>query len=130
MVINIVTIVEAVAVFQLLTSGSIVFEHVKVACSMMVCNLLVIVTFVYRILHKGEMGIEDSIPDTSKVEFTTIDLAIGGHSHETSMGRSLAAPSETTNSSTWSFPHNQSKASGSVAAAPSRIYVEWEEERK
>ena len=104
MVINVVTIIEAVALFKLITSGSIIFEHVKVACSMIVCNLLVIVTFVYRILHKGETDIEDSISETDKIEFTTVDLAQGGYSQETSMGRSLPVSSETTKSSTWSFP--------------------------
>ena len=88
MVINVVTIIEAVALFKLITSGSIIFEHVKVACSMIVCNLLVIVTFVYRISHKGETGIEDSKPETDKIEFTTVDLAQGGFTQETSRGKS------------------------------------------
>ncbi|KAH0834844.1 hypothetical protein J3R83DRAFT_10465 [Lanmaoa asiatica] len=103
MVISIVTIVEAVMLFQSITSGSIVFEHVKVACTMIVCNLLVIVTFVYRILHNGETRFKDSIPETNKIVFTTVDLAHGGLTQEASMGWSLPALSETTKSSNWSF---------------------------
>ncbi|KAG8216477.1 hypothetical protein J3R82DRAFT_6588 [Butyriboletus roseoflavus] len=115
MVINVVTIIEAVALFQsYLTSGSIIFEHVKVACSLIVCNLLVIVTFVYRILHKGDMGIEDSISGTNKIEFTTVDLAVGGFSQETSRGKSSYGLG-TMKSSTWSFEGDSGpEASGSV----------------
>ncbi|KAG8216476.1 hypothetical protein J3R82DRAFT_6587 [Butyriboletus roseoflavus] len=108
-VINVVTIIEAVALFSEITSGSIIFEHVKVACSLIVCNLLVIVTFVYRILHKGEMGIEESIHETNRIEFTTVDLAQGWYSQETSIGLSLPVSSGKTKSSTWSFPGSGTK---------------------
>jgi hypothetical protein len=120
MVINIVTVTQAVAFFQSITSGSIIFEHVKVACSLIVCNLLVIVTFVYRILHKGKTGIEDSIPERSNIVFTTVDLAHGGFSQETSKEKSLSVP--TTKSSAWSFGGGGgSKTSGSVAGTMSQI---------
>jgi len=119
MVINIVTVTQAVAFFQSITSGSIVFEHVKVACSLIVCNLLVIVTFVYRILHKRKTGIEDSIAETV---FTTVDLAQGGFGQETTKEKSLSVPSGATKLSTWSFRDGSgSKTSESVAAAMSRI---------
>ncbi|KAF8434784.1 hypothetical protein L210DRAFT_968463 [Boletus edulis BED1] len=102
MVINIVTVIETVAFFQSVTSGTIIFEHVKVACSMIVCNLLVIVTFVYRVLRKDRLGLEDSIPETrNRIEFTTIDFAQGGLSEETSKG--MPSSALTTGSSTWSF---------------------------
>lgn len=79
MVINIVTVVEAVVLFRCsLTSASIIFEHVKVACSMFVCNLLVIVTFVYRSLREGDTDTEDAVHGTSKIELTTVDLAYWG----------------------------------------------------
>lgn len=117
MVINVVTVMQAVVQSQVLTSGSIIFEHVKVACSMIVCNLLVIVAFVYRILHKGETSLEESISNTDKVQLTTVDLAQGGFSQETSKG--MLSPL-TTKSSTWSFRGgSRSKTSGSVAAAAS-----------
>lgn len=121
MVINIVTVMQAVAFFQRLTSGSIIFEHVKVACSMIVCNLLVIATFIYRILHKGNTSMEDSIHETSRIEFTTVDLAQAEITQETSKGMSLSAPSGTTKSSTWSFHGSRSKVSRSVATVASRI---------
>ena len=124
MVINIVTVTQAVAFFHSITSGSIIFEHVKVACSLIVCNLLVIVTFVYRILHKGKRGIEDSIPERSNIVFTTVDLAQGGFGQETTKEKSLSVPSGTTKLSTWSFRDGSgSKTSGSgpVAAVMSQI---------
>ncbi|KAH0834882.1 hypothetical protein J3R83DRAFT_10527 [Lanmaoa asiatica] len=71
-VISIVTVVEAVMFSRSVSSGSIIFEHVKVACSMIVCNLLVIVTFVYRILHKDEADLEDSASEATKMLFTTV----------------------------------------------------------
>lgn len=124
MVINIVTVVEAVMLFQSdLTSGSIIFEHVKVACSMLVCNLLVIVTFAYRILHKGNMGIEDFMPETSKIEFTTVDLEL---TQETS--RMWSSLSGTTKSSTWSIHDSRSKSSRSIVIVASQMDVEEVEE--
>ena len=90
---------------------------------MMVCNLLVIVTFVYRILHKDETGFGDSLHEmrSTMIEFTTIDLAEGGLSQETSKVTS-SVPSGRTKSSTWSFrAGSRSKTSGSVAVAVSRV---------
>ena len=85
---------------------------------MMVCNLLVIVTFVYRIVHRGdEIGDEDSTPDASRIEFTTVDLA---------QLEGLSAL--TAKSSTWSFRGgSRSKTSTSVTAAAASLI--WEEER-
>lgn len=118
-VINILTVTQAVVFFHSVTSGSIVFEHVKVACSMIVCNLLVIVALVYRALHKGNTGFHDSRPDASKtIEFTTVDVAQAEFTQETSRGTPLSALK--TKSSTWSFRGSScSKASGSVTAAMS-----------
>ena len=104
MVIDIVTVVEAIVLLRSrLTSGTIIFEHVKVACSLVVCNLLVIVAFIYRTLHKGDM--EDAIP--SKVEFTTVDLNQVEPGEEISRG--WLSSSAVTKSSAWSFHGSQSK---------------------
>jgi hypothetical protein len=53
----------------LFTSGSIIFEHVKVTCSMIMCNLFMIITFVYRILRDRLRGLyardqEDRVHDS------------------------------------------------------------------
>ncbi|KAG9311717.1 hypothetical protein JVU11DRAFT_7955 [Chiua virens] len=91
MAINIVTVVEAVTLFQsTITSGSIVYEHVKVACSMIVCNLLVIVTFVYRILHEDRTNLDDSILNSDGQVFSTVvDLAqVSCVSQDTNKGSS------------------------------------------
>lgn len=92
---------------------------------MIVCNLLVIAAFVYRVLRKGNVDTDDVIPE-SRIEFTTVDPVHAELSQETSQGKSVSAPSAATKSSTWSFPG--SKISRSVATVASRIGVERVEE--
>ena len=113
MVINVITIVEAVVLLRSrLTSGTIIFEHVKVACSLIVCNLLVIDTFIYRVLYKNKTGVADSTPQTRRIELTTM-IELG--QIEVSQDRSTTA--ETTKSSSWSFHGTRPMTSGSAAAA-------------
>lgn len=77
----------------------------QTALSMTVCNLLVVVTFVYRFLHRRHDR-EDASTVKSCAELTTIELSEAGWSHETSRGTSLPVCSFETmspRSSTWSF---------------------------
>jgi len=70
-----VTILHSVLLLRGATSTTMVIGHVKAALSLLVCDALVLVTFVYRLCQKSgdsRLSIED---DCGSVEFTTyIDL--------------------------------------------------------
>ncbi|KIK94731.1 hypothetical protein PAXRUDRAFT_827716 [Paxillus rubicundulus Ve08.2h10] len=106
LIINLVTVLEAVFMFRPMTSGTIIITHVKTALSLVVCNLLVLVPLVYRIIHRRDL--EDSEREGTRVEFTTVDLNYMGYSQELSKGTTLSVPSTATKSgqllSTGSYP--------------------------
>lgn len=84
--------------------SNLLFFSKQTALSVIVCNLLVIVTFVYRILHRGQTDLEGSDTVKSPIELTTIELSQAVWSQETSEGASFSTHSSgTTRSSTWSF---------------------------
>ncbi|KIJ63209.1 hypothetical protein HYDPIDRAFT_113820 [Hydnomerulius pinastri MD-312] len=98
--ITVVTILHSVVLFGPSSTGTIIIGHVKAAVSLIVCNLLVIVTFVYRVLHRDEVDLDDSIIETSQIEFTTVDLNnVGFNSEGSRKGGTLSVPSATTGSS-------------------------------
>ncbi|KAH7923934.1 hypothetical protein BV22DRAFT_548896 [Leucogyrophana mollusca] len=70
-----VTIVHSGLLFGTATFVTTIVAHVKAALSLIVCNLLVIVAFVYRVFHKnGDIDLDHSFVDSEPVHFTTIDL--------------------------------------------------------
>ncbi|KAG9311716.1 hypothetical protein JVU11DRAFT_7954 [Chiua virens] len=122
-VINVVTIVQATYLFnKSAPTAAVIVAYVKTGLAVIVCNLLVIVTFIYRVLHKDQMDLD--APNSTAIEFTTVDLSLEGWSAETSKGASIPARScSTTRSSTWSYRPMGSLASklSSVVAGTSRV---------
>jgi len=47
----------------------------QTALSVIVCNLLVIATFIYRVVRRGQTDLKASDAVRARVEFTTIELS-------------------------------------------------------
>lgn len=75
-IITIITIIHSVILFTQESSGVVLIGHIKAALSLMICNLLVIVTFVYRVCHKGRLDLEQGNLGV-QMEFTTIEYYPG-----------------------------------------------------
>ncbi|KAH7923933.1 hypothetical protein BV22DRAFT_548888 [Leucogyrophana mollusca] len=75
LLITAVTIIHCGLLFESTTFVTTIVAHVKAALSLIVCNLLVIVAFIYRVFHKnGDIDLDHSFVDSEAVHFTTIDL--------------------------------------------------------
>ncbi|KAG1741458.1 uncharacterized protein EDB91DRAFT_330028 [Suillus paluster] len=55
-----ITIPHSVILFHPLSETTLIFAHVKAALSLVICNLLVIVTFVYRVFSKETVDLDQS----------------------------------------------------------------------
>ncbi|KAF8433043.1 hypothetical protein L210DRAFT_2757128 [Boletus edulis BED1] len=69
LLITVVTIFHSVVLFTTQSTGIVVIGHVKVALSLIVCNLLVIVMFVYRVYRRGDLDAVEG-----PFSLTTVDL--------------------------------------------------------
>lgn len=75
-IISIITIIHSVILLTQESTGVVLIGHIKAALSLMICNLLVIVTFVYRVCHKGRLDLEQGNLGV-QMEFTTIEYYPG-----------------------------------------------------
>ncbi|KIJ64223.1 hypothetical protein HYDPIDRAFT_167963 [Hydnomerulius pinastri MD-312] len=85
-----VTILHSVLLFKVPTTGTIVIGHVKAALSLIVCNALVVVTFIYRVSRHSDVDLEHSVAEqgsghgqgSSAVQFTSVvEMPSGFGSH-------------------------------------------------
>ncbi|KAG2340978.1 hypothetical protein BDR05DRAFT_888978 [Suillus weaverae] len=65
-----ITIPHSVILFGPPTETTLIFAHVKAAVSLIICNVLVIVTFAYRVLSKETCDLDQSL--TSPGLFTSV----------------------------------------------------------
>ncbi|KAH7914270.1 hypothetical protein BJ138DRAFT_1144220 [Hygrophoropsis aurantiaca] len=76
LLITVVTILHSVLLFGNPSTVTVAIAHIKAAISLIVCNLLVIVTFVYRAFRKfGGVDLDHSFVGSEPLVFTSIDLA-------------------------------------------------------
>ncbi|OJA16358.1 hypothetical protein AZE42_07819 [Rhizopogon vesiculosus] len=62
--ITVITIPLSIILFTPHTLKTLVFAHVKAALSLVICNLLVIVTFIYRVFCKEMFDLDESFVST------------------------------------------------------------------
>ncbi|KAH7922928.1 hypothetical protein BV22DRAFT_1131055 [Leucogyrophana mollusca] len=73
--ITVITIFHSILLFRPVTAWTGTVAHVKTAVSLIVCNLLVIVTFAYRVCCKlGGVDLDHSFVGSEPIIFTSIDL--------------------------------------------------------
>ncbi|KAF9239317.1 hypothetical protein BU15DRAFT_74736 [Melanogaster broomeanus] len=102
LLITAVTILHSVVLLTSTSNGIIVIGHVKTALALVVCNLLVIVTFVYRVCFRDKRFRLDASEEA--VEFTSVVLDPGTlecistveMSTKRSVLENVAAPATTT----------------------------------
>ncbi|KIJ63210.1 hypothetical protein HYDPIDRAFT_156758 [Hydnomerulius pinastri MD-312] len=75
LLITAVTILHSAVLFQSTSTGIILIGHVKTALAIFVCNLLVIVTFIYRVCRRDRTFDVDHSEE--ELEFTSVDLNTG-----------------------------------------------------
>ncbi|KAG0707960.1 hypothetical protein DFH29DRAFT_843976 [Suillus ampliporus] len=73
LLITAVTIPHSVILFKPVSETTLIFAHVKAALSLIICNLLVIVTFAYRVFSKETVDLDQSF--TSPGIFTSVIMA-------------------------------------------------------
>ncbi|KAF8551772.1 hypothetical protein OG21DRAFT_1486742 [Imleria badia] len=73
LLITLVSILHSLALFLSRSNGIIVIGHVKAALSLIVCNLLVIVAFIYRMCHRrgGDLDATDDRNSLTSVDLNT-----------------------------------------------------------
>lgn len=71
-IITAMTIPHSIILFRPLTETTLIFAHVKAAVSLIICNVLVIVTFACRVLSKETCDLDQSF--TSPGIFSTVIL--------------------------------------------------------
>ncbi|KAG2146294.1 hypothetical protein DEU56DRAFT_899737 [Suillus clintonianus] len=97
-----VTILHSAMLFGPDSTGIIVIGHVKVAVSLIVCDLLVLVTLVYRVCGFGDIDMPHS---SETMVFTSVDLEQLGA--DCSICNSLSNPMRNSMSSAWrTTPNN------------------------
>ncbi|KAL4073623.1 hypothetical protein J3A83DRAFT_4158765 [Scleroderma citrinum] len=96
MCITIVTIIHSVVLLKDTSSGNLLFGHFKAALSLLICNLLVIVTFIYRVCHKSKVDLEQ-VKSCLPKDLTTVDLWFGTLNTESNMNTN-------TNTNTNTYP--------------------------
>ncbi|KAG1729713.1 hypothetical protein EDB19DRAFT_110543 [Suillus lakei] len=60
LLITAITIPHSIILFEPLSETTLIFAHVKAAVSLVICNVLVIVTFAYRVLSKESCDLDQS----------------------------------------------------------------------
>lgn len=70
LLITAITITHSILLLKVHTTNTLIFAHVKAALSLIICNLLVIVTFLYRVCSKDSFDLDQSF--TSNGVFTSI----------------------------------------------------------
>ncbi|KAG1769369.1 hypothetical protein EDD22DRAFT_164875 [Suillus occidentalis] len=71
--ITVITIPHSIVLFRPMNETTLIFAHVKAAVSLIICNILVIVTFAYRVLSKETCDIDH--PSTSPGVFSSVVIA-------------------------------------------------------
>ncbi|KAG1718891.1 hypothetical protein EDB19DRAFT_1649282, partial [Suillus lakei] len=87
LLITAVTIPHSIFLLKVHNSTTLIFQHVKAALSLIICNLLVIVTYLYRVCSKDAADLDQSI--TSNGVFTSVVMAPMSSSTNTRMSLSL-----------------------------------------
>ncbi|KAF8433039.1 hypothetical protein L210DRAFT_3557429 [Boletus edulis BED1] len=77
LLITVVTILHSVVLFTVQSTGTVVIGHVKVALSLIVCNLLVIVMFVYRVSRRADLDAAEGPFSLTTVELHHTESAFG-----------------------------------------------------
>ncbi|OJA10985.1 hypothetical protein AZE42_09309 [Rhizopogon vesiculosus] len=60
LLITVVTIAHSLTLFRVHSSNTLIFAHIKAALSLIICDLLVIVTFAYRVCTKETFDLDKS----------------------------------------------------------------------
>ncbi|KAG2146309.1 hypothetical protein DEU56DRAFT_170594 [Suillus clintonianus] len=71
LLITAITIPHSVVLFSPLSETTLIFAHVKAALSLVICNVLVIVTFAYRVLSKETFDLDQSFTSSTGI-FTSV----------------------------------------------------------
>ncbi|KAG1729701.1 hypothetical protein EDB19DRAFT_1641788, partial [Suillus lakei] len=72
LLITAITITHSILLLRVHNTATLIFAHVKAALSLIICNLLVIVTFLYRVCSKVIFDLDQ--PFTSNGVFTSVVL--------------------------------------------------------
>lgn len=72
-IITVITIPHSIILFRPVNETTLIFAHVKAAVSLIICNVLVIVTFAYRVLSKETCDLDQSL--TSPGVFSSVVVA-------------------------------------------------------
>ncbi|KAG1728534.1 uncharacterized protein EDB91DRAFT_1161922 [Suillus paluster] len=97
LLITIVTIPHCIMLFQSATQTTLIFAHVKTALSLVICNVLVIVTFAYRVCWKETLDPDKSLTSTgifssvvvAQFPFNTISRASPSINEETATAQTV-----------------------------------------
>lgn len=71
--ITVITIPHSIILFKIQRETPLLLAHVKAALSLIICNLLVIVTFVYRVCWKETFDLDQAL--TTHGVFTSVVMA-------------------------------------------------------
>ncbi|KAH0834838.1 hypothetical protein J3R83DRAFT_10458 [Lanmaoa asiatica] len=81
--ITIVSIAHSIILFLPPSSKSLLIAHIKAALAVIICNLLIILTFAYRLFHKTDMDLDGAAIESEHVQFTSFvpgQLSLGSYS--------------------------------------------------
>ncbi|KAG1755559.1 hypothetical protein EDB19DRAFT_414159 [Suillus lakei] len=87
LLITAVTIPHSIILFEAGAELTIIYAHVKAALSLVICNLLVIVTFTYRVCSKETFDLDQSLGLFSSVVMAQVPISANA-------GTSLSVPEE------------------------------------
>ncbi|KAH7922927.1 hypothetical protein BV22DRAFT_624772 [Leucogyrophana mollusca] len=112
LLITVVTILHSALLFGPTTPVTAIIAHVKAALSLIVCNLLVLATFSYRLWHRSGGGdLDGSFDDTEAIQFTSVDLTqLTSHPCSAAGGNDIER-------STGSVPTHATKSTGNPAGS-------------
>ncbi|KAG6334463.1 hypothetical protein ID866_4625 [Astraeus odoratus] len=93
LLITVVTVVHSVALLKDTSSGTFLLGNVRTAVSLVVCNLLVIVTFVYRVCYKGQRDLEEAAMEfTTRIYCDTTNSETGGFVEDSGSEQTKSIP--------------------------------------
>ncbi|KAF8130127.1 hypothetical protein EV363DRAFT_1399330 [Boletus edulis] len=94
LLITVVTILHSAALFTVQSTGILVIGHVKVALSLIVCNLLVIVAFVYSLCCRRDLDAAEEELSLTTVDLNTCLTDSAMDKHTTILQHSVATATE------------------------------------
>ncbi|KAJ8581718.1 hypothetical protein M405DRAFT_751317, partial [Rhizopogon salebrosus TDB-379] len=80
LLITAVTIPQSIMLFGPIRQTTLIFAHVKAALSLVICNLLVIVTFAYRVCRKETIDLDQSL-ECPEIFTSVVILSVQDRNH-------------------------------------------------